>query len=294
MPGRTNLPEIDVVYAAWCPHCVPTVVPPLQRLAAQGRIRLTLLDIDSKRATPIADRLVRRWGDWAPDYLIPQVFARSSRGGFRHLLTGYPEGVRYTRAGWRRLLRSGRLERPAPRRRASRRAAVTRASVGRLLSSRFDRPSPCSHCAGGSRVTLVVGGRDLLGVQACPSGYVSRLILYSDRPGIRRLHSILAKLLDGRLDLAREDLRVGTRYAWDLGIARRDGPIVCETYWNQNYRRSRVEDPDRLALFHCSECGEFSFQKASSRARHCRPSGRRASPRPRSRRGDSRPTRRRG
>ncbi len=58
---------IHVVYANWCPHCIPTAVP---------------------------------------DYLIPQVFVELEDGEVEHVLTGYPEGVDYTRVAVDNLVKS--------------------------------------------------------------------------------------------------------------------------------------------------------------------------------------------
>jgi len=54
----------------------------------------------------LADRLVRRAGDWAPDYLIPQVFLEWSDGRAQHLLTGFSEQVARTARAWDDLLAS--------------------------------------------------------------------------------------------------------------------------------------------------------------------------------------------
>ena len=44
-----------------------------------------------------ADELVRKYGDWIPDYLIPQVFFEMDDGKIEHVLTGDRRGVQYTR-----------------------------------------------------------------------------------------------------------------------------------------------------------------------------------------------------
>lgn len=90
------LKAIHVVYANWCPHCVPTTVEPMKKAAADLRISCLLYDIDTEKVAE-ADELVRKYGDWSEDYLIPQVFFEFADGSIRHVLTGYPEGVAYTR-----------------------------------------------------------------------------------------------------------------------------------------------------------------------------------------------------
>jgi glutaredoxin len=85
-----------VVYAEWCPHCVPTTVEPMRQAAKDLGIPLHLYDIDTDQEDA-ADELVRKYGDWTEDYLVPQVFLEMEDGTFIHVLTGKPEGVQYTR-----------------------------------------------------------------------------------------------------------------------------------------------------------------------------------------------------
>ena len=100
-----RLSAIHVVYAKWCPHCVPTTVEPMQRLAAELGIPCTLYDIDSD-VGKAADKLVKRYGDWSEDYTIPQVFFEMEGGSMEHVLTGDPRGTRYTRQAVEALLDS--------------------------------------------------------------------------------------------------------------------------------------------------------------------------------------------
>lgn len=101
-----KLKAIHVVYANWCPHCVPTTVEPLRKAAAELGVPYMLHDIDTDEVK-VADELVRKYGDWSPDYLIPQVFLKYEDGAFKHVLTGYPEGVGFTRKAVENLLNSG-------------------------------------------------------------------------------------------------------------------------------------------------------------------------------------------
>lgn len=94
---------IHVVYARWCPHCVPTTVGPLDKRATDLGIPLVLHDIDSDDAS-VADDLVREHGDWTEDYLVPQVFFEYDGARIEHVLTGDPRGVSLTRAAVEALL----------------------------------------------------------------------------------------------------------------------------------------------------------------------------------------------
>ena len=98
---------IHVVYAEWCPHCVPTTVDPLKRRARELGVPCLLHDIDSDVA--VADDLVRKHGDWTEDYLVPQVFLEYEGGRVEHVLTGDPRGVALTRGAVEKLLESGPL-----------------------------------------------------------------------------------------------------------------------------------------------------------------------------------------
>ena len=73
------LRAIHVVYADWCPHCVPTTVEPLQRVAKELGVPCVLHDIDTDDVKK-ADELVRKYGDWTPDYLIPKYSWRWAVG----------------------------------------------------------------------------------------------------------------------------------------------------------------------------------------------------------------------
>ncbi len=96
---------IDVVYAKWCPHCVPTTVNPLHKRAEELGIQCKLLDIDTVDVH-VADDLVRKYGDWTDDYLVPQVFLEYDDGKIEHVLTGNPLGVALTRKAVESLLAS--------------------------------------------------------------------------------------------------------------------------------------------------------------------------------------------
>ncbi len=101
------LKAVHVVYADWCPHCVPTTVEPLERAAKELGVPLVLHDIDTEDVDE-ADGLVKKYGDWTPDYLIPQVFLETADGVIEHVLTGDPRGLKFTRDAVDALVR-GRL-----------------------------------------------------------------------------------------------------------------------------------------------------------------------------------------
>jgi thiol-disulfide isomerase/thioredoxin len=70
---------IHVVHATWCPHCHPTTVEPIEKMAAELGLAVFSYDIDKPAEEQKADELVRKFGDWSEDYLIPQVFLETGR-----------------------------------------------------------------------------------------------------------------------------------------------------------------------------------------------------------------------
>ena len=98
------LKAIHVVYADWCPHCVPTVVGPLERVGKEIGVPVILYDIDTDDEAN-ADELVKKYGDWTPDYVIPQVFLEGDDGKITHVLTGNPRGIQLTRLALEALIK---------------------------------------------------------------------------------------------------------------------------------------------------------------------------------------------
>ena len=77
----------------------------MQRAAKELGVPCILHDIDTDDVKT-ADELVKRYGDWTPDYLIPQVFLEMDDGKIEHVLTGDRRGVQYTRQAVEALLKS--------------------------------------------------------------------------------------------------------------------------------------------------------------------------------------------
>lgn len=100
-----RLKAIHVVYAEWCPHCVPTTVEPMKKAAVELKVPCLLHNIDTDDVK-VADELVKKYGDWSPDYLVPQVFLEFENRDFKHVLTGYSEGVPLTKRAVENLLKS--------------------------------------------------------------------------------------------------------------------------------------------------------------------------------------------
>ena len=84
---------------------MPTTVGPMQKKAEELGIPCILHDIDTDDEA-FADELVRKYGDWTPNYLVPQVFLEYEGDRFRHALTGNPQGITLTKSAVERLLSS--------------------------------------------------------------------------------------------------------------------------------------------------------------------------------------------
>jgi hypothetical protein len=77
----------------------------MQRAAKELGVPCILHDIDTDDVET-ADELVKKYGDWTPDYLIPQIFVETDDGKIEHVLTGDPRGVQYTRLAVEALVKS--------------------------------------------------------------------------------------------------------------------------------------------------------------------------------------------
>jgi len=64
-----------------------------QELGVEPRV----LDIDDAKQAKAADDMVKQYGDFADDYLIPQIFFEED-GKVQHVFTGFSESVEVTKA----------------------------------------------------------------------------------------------------------------------------------------------------------------------------------------------------
>jgi thiol-disulfide isomerase/thioredoxin len=92
--------QISLVYATWCPHCYPLSVEQTQKMSKEVGTPLRLLDIDKPEDVKIGDTLVKKYGDDADDYLIPQVFLEFPDGKVQHVFTGFSEDPSITKRHW--------------------------------------------------------------------------------------------------------------------------------------------------------------------------------------------------
>ncbi|PSN92975.1 hypothetical protein B9Q08_00055 [Candidatus Marsarchaeota G2 archaeon ECH_B_SAG-M15] len=132
-------------------------------------------------------------------------------------------------------------------------------------------PRCYGHCeqTAGLRV-IREDGDGMVGCYVCPSGYVSRIVRYSIKRDEEWFTSYLKELLGAQLDIKPQDVRVATRYNWDLGLGgEKHEAVLKEHYWVQSYRRTKSDDPNRQAVFMCSQCDSLFQQPASSKNTLC-------------------------
>jgi hypothetical protein len=139
----------------------------------------------------------------------------------------------------------------------------------RLVKERLNGRGNCSgHCQEPYELKLLPQKEMMIGSYACPSGYVSLIVHYGKELDLHAFKTFLSSLLEG--NVTDEDLRVATRYNWDLRIeGEPEGAVLREAYWRQSYRRTKSDDPHRVALFQCTRCSSFYRQQISDKIKLC-------------------------
>jgi hypothetical protein len=132
-------------------------------------------------------------------------------------------------------------------------------------------PRCYGHCEQTAGLRIIREDEDgMVGCYVCPSGYVSRIVRYSTKRDEEWFTSYLKELLGVQLDVKPQDVRVATRYNWDLGLGgEKHEAVLREHYWVQSYRRTKSDDPNRQAVFMCSQCDSIFLQPASSNNTLC-------------------------
>ena len=132
------------------------------------------------------------------------------------------------------------------------------------------KPKCYGHCEEQARLSFLPEKRMMIGSYSCPTGYVSKIVAYGKELDVNALAAFVSEAMRGIGDFADEDVRVATRYTWDLGITgEAEGVVLREAYWMQKYRRTRSDDPNRLALFLCAKCRSFYHQPVTGSNRLC-------------------------
>ena len=138
----------------------------------------------------------------------------------------------------------------------------------RIVEAKLNAVPMCrGHCNERASLSLSEVEGELIGTYACPSGYVSRLMNYGE-VDVSWFRDFVSLLLRGVGEVKEEDIRVATRYTWDLNEMG-SGQVLKEAYWTQNYRRTQSDDLNRDALFSCTNCRSFYVQIVSGKERLC-------------------------
>lgn len=152
-------------------------------------------------------------------------------------------------------------------------AGVTSSSLvelKELVTARFAEPQKCyGHCDSPARLR-VIKEAPLTVCYACDAGYVSRVVSYGVNPVGPDLKALLEQALKGALEVRDDDIRVASRYAWDLGLEPGElGRLFWAAFWTQNYGRSKSTDPRRTALFCCRNCSALFLQPVNGAEIRC-------------------------
>ncbi|MDG6942406.1 MAG: hypothetical protein JRN34_05770 [Nitrososphaerota archaeon] len=109
-----------------------------------------------------------------------------------------------------------------------------------------------------------------MGLHVCSGRYVSRIIWYGIHPDTDGFMRFVQTAVQGTQVVEGGDVRIASRYAWDLGLDRNSNDLILkEMYWTQNYRRAKNDDPDRAALFFCANRDSFFVQPVKSDEKRC-------------------------
>ncbi len=132
----------------------------------------------------------------------------------------------------------------------------------KIVVERLTGHSKCyGHCEEQTELKFLAEKQMLVGCYVCSSGYVSRIVTYGREIEIEQFKDLLSEAVHGMEDVSKEDIRVASRYTWDLEVeGETDGLVLKEAYWTQNYGKRKRSDPSRLALFLCAKCGSFYQQ----------------------------------
>ncbi len=128
-------------------------------------------------------------------------------------------------------------------------------------------PATCRHCGGVASLEEV--GEDLA-AHVCPGRYVTRIIRYGEKLDQEEFRQFVEEQAKEMGAVERGDVRIASRYAWDLGLDSRSNDFVMkEVYWTQSYRRTKDDSPDRLALFLCSNKDSFFVRQLNGSEERC-------------------------
>jgi hypothetical protein len=141
-----------------------------------------------------------------------------------------------------------------------------------LVQEKFSEPQKCyGHCDQQSTLKFLDDEEVITAVYSCPGSYISKVIVYGDSVDLDHVLGYMRDLVGKEQDVREEDIRVASRYPWDLGIEDTGSQerVMGAAYWTQNYRRTKSDDPNRAAVFLCGNCRSVFSQPMSSRQTLC-------------------------
>jgi hypothetical protein len=134
------------------------------------------------------------------------------------------------------------------------------------LEQKFAEPVTCyGHCDQPSSFRIVLD-QPLVACHHCMAGYASRIMTYGSALDVPGFEALIGKAIGILGPVQDEDIRIATRHEWDSPDLAGD---VRVAYWTQNYRRTKVDDPNRTALFLCGNCSSFFVQPITTRSALC-------------------------
>jgi hypothetical protein len=233
------------------------------------------LDIQNSEEERVADILVEEYGDWSEDYLIPQVFIEYKEGRIKHLLTGFSESVLATKTAWKAFF-SSRYYKTL----LHQQTGVIANSIKTFVNNNMRFNGRCRiHCDQiTSLVELWSDSKLFVGAYVCPNGYASRLLCFNREPDRKWFKNFLTNQVGNEM-IKDRDLRVATRYGWEL-----EGELSTEirslslsgvmnvVYWT---RYPQTEEEKRRGVVLCLNtqtgkgCRSLFVQEVTSNNRLC-------------------------
>lgn len=142
-----------------------------------------------------------------------------------------------------------------------------------IVEEKYSKLEKCSgHCEESCTSKFLNSDADPVMVgYSCHVAYLSRIIIYSESFGLNDSVDAITRLIGRYYDVKEEDVRIASRYPWDLGMEdqRELRRLITVSYWTQNYRRTKSEDKDRVAIFLCENCHTVFPQALSAQRILC-------------------------
>jgi hypothetical protein len=222
-------------------------------MAAELNVPLRTLNVEIPEQEAEADMLVEKYGDWAEDYLIPQVFLEYVDGRIIHVLTGFSESVSATHASWDTFFSCSYYKNLVLNQ-----SDGDEKSLKRFVNRFLNVQGLCRrHCGKSSRFRALWSNHEsIIGAYVCPDGHVSRVVYFSGNPDPTWFREFLTSQI-GEDIVAKRDIRPATRYGWELEgealtviktISSTDS--IKEVYWTMY---ATTEADKNRGVFLCSD-----------------------------------------